>query len=574
MRDQTHVGRSVEGDASSSSLPYFSSTLWVVRKCIRPIGAVMSLGAPRPSGGHGYLVPIGRAAVCAAAVGVVALFFWQIFVTMPHLSILSADTLAFMQKEPQRGVAIYYFSQLVLLVWNDLYAIAAVQGFLLGAVAVLLAYSVRRATGSALLALAALMVCLFKVSLVALAQELASDSLFSTACLALLGAALLLSERTSAARIALFLLFGFVTSAVRSVGAAILWPMVLALALQLWPTQRRALAAIVAGCIGVYGLNATIGFINYGFWAPQAQGGLALICGATFIARENVPTDIPYPRKFAAATAQPRHEYEKASAWEDKYKIIDRYYCSPSWQIAEATLIDRGSDFYHLNCFRRQIVRNDRFKEAAFIVMLHNPLGYLKMAVVKFIAGAQMFSSYSNYPLQAVYKQQQADYRIVQVEDYITQYSQPGHNDCDRPDLLLTLMMRYADDWRTTSLDLKSDLAKPLRDMFDLVKGATINWLFVGESAIALSLATVAILRRKRMGDIVVVLLLLLMPVWGYLLALCLAINPILRYMDATSPFVYIALLVGIWSLFARSVNQIRKTAVVPPLDKATIPKA
>jgi hypothetical protein len=51
----------------------------------------------------------------------------------------------------------------------------------------------------------------------------------------------------------------------------------------------------------------------------------------------------------------------------------------------------------------------------------------------------------------------------------------------------------------------------------------------------------------------------IVLPIWGYLLALCLVINPILRYTDSTSAFVYIALLVGIWSLVAGAVNRFGK---------------
>jgi ubiquinone/menaquinone biosynthesis C-methylase UbiE len=501
MPDQTRVGRRVESDARYSAEPYLPTTPWSALKGARPLRAAMALSAVWPIRYRDYFVPIRRAAFWTAAVALVALYFWQIFVTTPHLSTFSADTLSYMQKEPQRAAGVYYFSRLVLSAWNDLYAIAAVQGLLLGAVGLLLAYSIRQSTGSALLALAALIVCLFKVSLVFLTQDLASDSLFSTGCLGLLAAALLLCERASPARIVLFLLFAFSTSIVRSVGAAILWPMVFALALRLWATQRRALAAVVAGCIGIYGVTATIAFINYGVWSPQSQAGFAMICGAPFIADESVPPDVPYPHKFAGATVKARDEYETASTWKAKFELIDRYSCSEPIQIASSTLIDRDSDVNNLPCFRRIIARNDTFKRAALAVMLHNPLGYLKMTLVKFVAGVRMLSSGNNYPLQGVFTQQEADNRIAQVEEFITQYSQPDQNDCNRPDLLLPLMMRYVVVWRTTPIELKSDIARPLRNLFDLVNFATVNWLFIGESAIVFVLVTIALLRGRPISD-------------------------------------------------------------------------
>lgn len=82
---------------------------------------------------HGHIGRIGPATFCAAAVSLVAVFFWQIFFTMPHLPTFSADTLSYIQKEPQRTVAVYYLSQLMLSISNNLYPVAAVQGFFLGA---------------------------------------------------------------------------------------------------------------------------------------------------------------------------------------------------------------------------------------------------------------------------------------------------------------------------------------------------------------------------------------------------------------------------------------------------------
>lgn len=557
MRDQTHAGRHVEGKAASFAGFYVSATLWSVRRRVRAISAVMAFGAVRLSSWRGYLVPIELTATCVAAICLVALFFWQIFVSMPHLSTFSGDTLSYMLKEPQRTPGVYYFWQLILPVWNNFYAIGVAQGLLLGAVGLLLAYSVRRATGSALLALAALTVCLFKESLVVLTQDLCSDSLFSTACLGLLAAALLLWERASLARILLFLLFAFAASIVRSVGAAILWPMVFALGFRLWATQRRALAAIVAGCIGVYGVTAAIGFINYGFWGPQARSGLTLITGAIFIADGNVPPEVPYPHKFAAASVQPRGEYEKASAWAEKFEIIDQYFGGKSWRIAGSTLFDRSNDVERLACFPRMIAINDTYRRAALAVMLHNPLGYLKMTAVKLVAGLQMLSSFKNDPLQGEYTQQHADYRIALVEGIMKEYSHPSSHNCAPPDF--ALMMRYVDDWRTTPLDLRSDVAKPLRDSFDLVKGSTINWLFIGETVIVFILTAGATLQRKRMNDVVMLLLLFIIPIWSYLLAICLVGSPVPRYMDATSPFVYIALLSGGWGLLSTCISLLRR---------------
>lgn len=182
-------------------------------------------------------------------------------------------------------------------------------------------------------------------------------------------------------------------------------------------------------------------------------------------------------------------------------------------------------------------------------MMQHNPLGYSKIVVVKLVAGVQMLSSYNNYPLQAAYTRQEADERIAQINGFIEEYSQPNHNDCDRPDLLLTPMIRYADDWGTTPLELKSDIARPLRDLFDLVNGATVNCLFIGESVAVLILVAIAMLRGKQIGNSLEILFLLVVSVWSYLVALCLMVLPMRRYTDATSPFVYIALIVGSWEL-------------------------
>lgn len=498
---------------------------------------------------RGFACAFGRVATIAVAAALVLVFFWQIFLTMPHLSIYSADTPSFMQKEPQRGPAIYYFSQVVFSLWNDFYAIAVVQGVLLAAVACFLAYAIRRATGSALLALAAMVVCLFKVSLVVLTRELASDSLFSTACLGLLAAALLLFEKPTAARITLFLLFGFAASFVRSVGAAILWPLVFGLALRFWSARRRALAALAAGSVGISALTATIGFVNYGFWAPQAQTGLALICGATFVAREDVAPDGYYPHDFAVATEGARNEYKNASSLAEKYLIIDDYYCSKTWRIADATLID-NKEYWKHDCFGRVIMKNEIFERAALAAIKQNPVAYAEMMWVKLVAGVNIISSYNNFPLERPYTdEEEVSFNIALVDEEIEAYSRPKpeQNDCNRPDLMLSLMVRYADDWRNTPRVMKRDIARPLRNLFDLVQLNTVNWLFVAESTIVFGLVAAAMLRGRRPDDISAVILLFLLPTWAYLAALCLVINPIRRYMDTTSPFVYIALLAGVW---------------------------
>ncbi len=537
------------------------------RLASRWLGRLTALAFPngmQSSGRRGYVLAFARLATGSAAVVLVLLFFWQIFVTMPHLAIFSADTPSFMQKEPQRGPAIYYFSQLVFSVWHDFYAVAVVQAFLLAAVACLLAYAIRRTTGSRLLALATMVVCLFKVSLVVLTQELASDSLFSTACLGLLASALLLLEKTSPARIGLFLLFGFAASFVRSVGVAILWPLVFGLALRLWPAQRRALATVVVGSVGIYGLTAAISFLNYGFWAPQAQTGLALICGATFVAREDV-ADSSYPHDFAVATAAARNEYKNASSFAEKYQIIDRYYCSPTWRIASATLIDDRLYWKH-KCFGRQIMKNEIFKQAALAAIMRNPFDYAKMSLVKLVAGINMLSSYTNYALENPYIDEEASSHIEQGEEDLARYKRPPSSDCDRPDLLQALIGRYVDDWRNTPRLPKKDIARPLRDLFDLVKGNVVNWLFVAESAIVFAIVAVVMLRGRRPGDLSMVILLLLLPTWSYLVSLCLVINPILRYMDSTSPFVYIALLTGGWGALLVLARWLRRTARRQPL--------
>jgi len=175
------------------------------------------------------------------------------------------------------------------------------------------------------------------------------------------------------------------------------------------------------------------------------------------------------------------------------------------------------------------------------------------MASVKFVAGVQMLSSYDNFPFRAVYTQQEAEHRIAQAEEFIDVYKQP--NDCARPEFL-DPMISYINDWRTTPLDLRSDVARPLRGLFDLVSGVTVNWLFIAESAAVMILIAIAVLRRRRIADTLGLLFLLIIPVWAYLSAICLIILPMDRYMDATSPFVYIALIVGGYALVSASLTR------------------
>jgi len=493
-----------------------------------------------------------------AGLALMALYFWQIFITMPHLPVFSPDTPGWYQKDPYRGAAIYYFSQSVLSLWNDFYAIAVVQGIAWGAVGALLGYSMVRATGSYLLGLAALAVCLFKVSLVVLTQELASDSLFATAVVGLLAAALLLSDRPSPPRVALFLLFGFAASIGRSIGAVILWSLVLGLALRLWRNQRRALGTIVAGCIGIYALSGSIGFINYGFWGPHAQVGLALICRAPFIAADSMSSSMPYLRKFVAATAQARAEFEAVPSWAEKFAVYNRYNCNRSWEIGEATLVDGDRSFYQLGCFDRLIVLNDTFKRASFDVILRNPAGYFRISLMDLIIGGQMLSSYGNYALDAYYIEE-AERSIARIRHYIDQYGRASQNarngplfiddisTCARPDLLMSLMVRHLDDWLNTPHVPKSDLAKPLRDLFGLVKSDTVNLMFIAESVVVVILVAAAMLRGRQIGDFLLTLFLLVVSVWSYVVAISLIILPMDRYTDSTSAFVYIALIVGSW---------------------------
>jgi hypothetical protein len=132
-------------------------------------------------------------------------------------------------------------------------------------------------------------------------------------------------------------------------------------------------------------------------------------------------------------------------------------------------------------------------------------------------------------------------------------------------------MRRYADDWQNTPRALKMDFAKPVRHLFDLVKVRLVNWLFVGESAIVLILVLVQILRRRRISDLLAVLVLVILPVWSYLFALCLVIIPIPRYADATSAFVYIALLTGVWGLVRTCIDLVRRAMAGWPLAEQRV---
>src|SRR5262249_9528669 len=119
----------------------------------------------------------------------ILVYLWQIFITMPPLVWFYGDTESYLSKQPQRGVAVYYFIKSALSIWNDFYAVVIAQGLLLALVAGLLAYAIWRTTRSALLMLIPLLVCLFKASLIEPTRGLSTDALFPIPCIGLLAGA-------------------------------------------------------------------------------------------------------------------------------------------------------------------------------------------------------------------------------------------------------------------------------------------------------------------------------------------------------------------------------------------------
>ncbi len=84
-----------------------------------------------------------------------------------------------------------------------------------------------------------------------------------------------------------------------------------------------------------------------------------------------------------------------------------------------------------------------------------------------------------------------------------------------------------------------------------------MNWLFIIESVVVIFLAAWRLLWRRAMEHYLGVLLLLIVPTWGYLFMLCLLIPPVGLYMNATSSFVYLALLIGGWVMVASTAKQL-----------------
>src|SRR5262249_33934997 len=136
------------------------------------------------------------------------------------------------------------------------------------------------------------------------------------------------------------------------------------------------------------------------------------------------------------------------------------------------------------------------------------------------------------------------------------------------------VMAKAADDWQNVSLDPKADIAKPLRAFFRLggvlsneitrsplsraeTEGSTLDWLFVIESIAVVFLAFGCLLRRRPIEHRFGFLLLLIVPTWGYLFVLCLLVSPYGTYMDATSSFVYLALLIGGWVMTTATAKQL-----------------
>jgi hypothetical protein len=482
--------------------------------------------------------------VNAAAGALLVVYLWQIFNTMPHVAVLSSDSGTYLHLTPFRTAGIYYFSRAVFAWWNNFYGIAIAQGSLLGAASLLLFYALYRTTGSAVLALSTLTICLFKASWIIETQSVESDSLFETACVALLAATVLVWKKPSPVHIGLFVLFGLVALIIRPIGPAIVWPLVLVLALRLWWVSRRALTMIVAGCIGLHGVNAAIEFVHFGIPAP-AQLGYALIGGTGFIADENASSDIPYAREFASSTAAYRNEYTAAS-WEQKFAIMGRYYGQITWKMAFPRLFALLGNGPRPS-WAELIAVNRGLEGISFAAIRNNPAGYGQMTLVKLAAGASMFLGDSKSDLQREFTRDVADQRIDFVPVYLDwlplepPWTRFGHDD-ER-----TRLAAYIRDWQTTPLDLKHDVARPLRDLVGLLTADTIDRLFIFETVVLAVVAIGMAVRRKRVEDWVAFLLLFIVPPWCNLLAVSLTHIPLPRYMEPTSLFVYLALAVGAW---------------------------
>jgi hypothetical protein len=546
---------------------------------------------------HGPAIRLGL--VLVAGLVLVTIFFWQILVTMPHVIFVDGDTGSYLNKEPQRTVALYYFIKSVLLLRKDFYAVAIAQGVLLGLFAALLAYAVARVTRSAVLGFAPLLVCLFNVALLERSRVLSTDGLFPIACIGLMAFALLLYEKVSPWRIGCFLLVGFFACFIRSIAEPLLWSLLLVLILRLWPEHRRVAGVLVAGAFAIHALITGINYLNYRIWVPQAQAGMVLIIGAAFIADEQAPpgSGDAYPRGFVAATAPMRAEYKKAMGWAEKYKVVDTYIGMQIWKLGWDTLVRGGRydfDRSRYDKFKHYggnvatiIMANDVFEQAALTIMRHNPGEYANLVLINLIAGTHMFTSYDDHPLEWRYKPAQSD-QVTRLKAY------GGVGD---PELvsrvigdpeLASLMVKAAEDWQNVSLEPKADIAKPLRAFFGLggiltteitrsplrnaaTEGGTLNWLFVIESAVVIVLASGRLLCRRPIDNRLGVLLLFILPTWGYLFALCLLIPPAGVYMNATSSFVYIALLIGVWTVFATAAKMFWFTAVRKPWINAPV---
>jgi hypothetical protein len=519
---------------------------------LAPAGAPAT-GAGLTGGTRRSAFAVKHVVVNAAAATLFAIYLWQIFYTMPHVSFLDPDSATYLHLSPFRTVGIYYFSQAVFALWNDFYAIAAAQGALLGSASLFLFYALFRTTGSAALALPALAICLFKTDWIVDTQWVNSDSLFASACLALLAVAILVWERPSPVRVGLFLFFGCAASIIRPIGPAIVWPLIFVLALRLWWDSRRALGMIVAGCIGIHVVNAAIEFAHFGIFSP-AQLGYVLIGGTGFVADENASTDIPYAREFAASTASYRSEYRDAVSWSQKFEVMDRYYNPITWQIAFPRLfamVGQGPKA----TWNDVIEINRIMKEISFAAIRHNPAGYGEIALVKLVAGTSMFFGHSSSDLQSAFTQGVADRRIGLARSYLDKlppeprWTRFGYDDEK------TRLAEYIGNWEATSLDLKHDVARPLRDLVGLLAGDTITRLFVFVTAVLVLITFGIACRRKRVSDCAVFLLLFVVPPWPNLLAVSLTHLPLPRYIEVTGPFASIALLAAAWVL-ARSVAE------------------
>jgi hypothetical protein len=202
------------------------------------------------------------------------------------------------------------------------------------------------------------------------------------------------------------------------------------------------------------------------------------------------------------------------------------------------------------------------------------------MTLANLIAGAHMLTSYADFPLQSVYGKEWTDHIIEIATENRSMATHPE---------MVPLIDKSINDWRNTPFELRNDIARPLRAFFGLgellsndltrsplrtpdTHGGTLNWLFIIESVLVLLLTVRCFLRQQPIDDRLGVLLLLIVPTWAYVFVLCTIVRPYGVYMEATSSFVYIALLMGGWTVVTTAAKKLPLAGVgKPSLDGSIV---